>query len=422
MAMSVKAIVQLYPTLPVAPAASRAEGRPHGRDRERYQAVLRDWAKVAKAAEDMGYWGIATIEHHFHSEGYEIAPAPGVINAWLGAHTSKINIGTIGYPMGTHDAIRVAEETAVLDHLLEGRFWMGASRGYQSRWTDVMGQYHGAQATLSDGSETDAMNRRVFEEQMEIMLAAWTRDSFAYDGEFSQVPFPFETGIVGYPAADTAALFGADGEVDDHGTLRKVSVVPSPFQRPHPPVFVAASNSDESIRYCARNGFVVCHFCSPQRTIELAQIYEEEASACGHPLRPGDNQAPVRWPHIASNAAEFDRKLVDYDADIFENFYAKFFKKKLPIDGDIVSAIKDSGLYLGGTVDQAKAQFSAEWNTIPYEYSILIWHWALQPTDDLLREMEMLATHVFPEVGGMAPPEERPRAQWALERISERVQ
>ena len=188
--MSVKAIVQLYPTMPVAPAASRAEARPHGRDRARYQAVLRDWAKVAKAAEDMGYWGISTIEHHFHSEGYEIAPAPGVINVWLGAHTSKINIGTNGYPMGTHDAIRVAEETAVLDHLLEGRFWMGASRGYQSRWTDVMGQHLGAQATLSDGSETDTMNRRVFEEQMEIVLAVWTRDALPTTGSSARCHSP----------------------------------------------------------------------------------------------------------------------------------------------------------------------------------------------------------------------------------------
>ncbi len=417
--MSVKAIVQFYPTLPLGPGETRAEGRPHGRDRDRYQKVLRDWAKIAKAAEDMGFWGISTIEHHFHSEGYEIAPAPGVINSWLGAHTSKINIGTNGYPMGTHDAIRVAEETAVLDHLLEGRFWMGASRGYQSRWTDTMGQHLGSQATLSDGGEVDARNRRVFEEQMEIMLAAWARDSFAYDGEFSKVPFPF-TGT-SYPAADTASKFGAPGEVGDDGLIKKVSVTPAPYQRPHPPVFVAASNSDESIRYCAGKGFVVAHFCSPQRTVELAKIYAEEAGLCGHPLQLGDNQAPVRWPHIADTPAEFDRKLMDYDADIFENFYAKFFKKKLPIDSDILTAIKESGLYSGGTVDDARRQFSAEWTEIPYEYSILIWHWAQQPTDDVLREMEMMATHVYPEIGGLAPPSEKPRAQWALDNMSGKV-
>lgn len=412
--MAVKAIVQLYPTLPAGPGG-RGDGRPIGRDGASYQRVLRDWARIAKAAEDLGYWGIATIEHHFHSEGYEIAPSPGVINAWLGANTSRINIGTNGYPLGTHDAIRVAEETAVLDHLLEGRFWAGFSRGYQSRWTDVMGQRVGAKATLSDGGEDDVLNRRIFEEQVELILQSWTQESIEFKGEFSQVPFPYDSGIVGYPAADTAARFGAPGEVDDGGAVRRISVTPGPFQTPHPPVFVSSSSSEESIRYCGRNGFVVAHFSPIGKTVEFARAYADEAEAAGHPLPWGANQAPVRWPHVTETAAEFDRKLNEYDADIFENFYAKFFKQKLPIDADVLEAIKGSGLFLGGTVDQARAAFAAEWEQLPSEYSILIWHWAQQPTDDLLREMELMATKVYPEIGGMAPPEERPRAQWATE-------
>ncbi len=414
--MAVKAIIQLYPTIPAGPGG-RAEGRPLGRDRDRYQAILRDWARIAQAAEDLGFWGIATIEHHFHSEGYEIAPAPGVINAWLGAHTNRINIGTNGYPLGTHDAIRVAEETAVLDHLLEGRFWAGFSRGYQSRWTDVMGQKHGAQATLSDGSEIDRRNREVFEEQMNLLLRAWTEESIEFNGRFSQVPFPHDTGILGYPAADTAARFGAPGEVDDDGAIRRVSVTPAPFQRPHPPVFVASASSVESIQYCGRNGFVVAHFSPLSKTIEFANAYQESAAEAGHELPLGANQAPVRWPHIASSASDYDRKLMEYDADIFENFYAKFFKGKLPVGTDILKAIKDSGLFLGGTVDDAKRAFVSEWEQLPSEYSVLIWHWAQQPVDDLLREMELMATEVYPEIGGMAPPEERPRAQWAVEQL-----
>jgi alkanesulfonate monooxygenase SsuD/methylene tetrahydromethanopterin reductase-like flavin-dependent oxidoreductase (luciferase family) len=412
--VSVKAIVQLYPTLPVAPGTTRAQGRPLGRDRDLYQQVLRDWARVAKAAEDLGFWGIATIEHHFHSEGYEIAPAPGVINAWLAAHTSRINIGTNGYPLSTHDAVRVAEETAVLDHLLEGRFWAGVSRGYQSRWTDVMGQHLGARATLSDGGADDALNRRVFEEQMEILLGAWTEDAFSYDGEFSQVPFP-HSGIEGYPAADTAARFGAEGEVDEAGRVRKVSVTPAPYQRPHPSVFVSSSTSDESIRYCARKGFVVCHFSHPERTEELARIYVDAAAEAGHELPLGANQAPVRWPHVVETPGDYDRKLREYDADIYEHFYAKFFKKKMGLDGDVLEAIKGSGLYAGGTVDEARRAFASEWARVPYEYSVLIWHWAQQPTDDLIREMELMATKVYPEIGGLEGPEVKPRAQWAVE-------
>lgn len=411
--MGVKAIVQLYPTLPAGPGG-RGDGRPIGRDRDAYQKVLRDWAKIAKAAEDLGFWGIATIEHHFHSEGYEIAPAPGVINAWLAAHTSRINIGTNGYPLATHDAIRVAEETAVLDHMLEGRFWAGFSRGYQSRWANVMGQHLGATATLSDGSEDDLLNRRVFEEQMELVLGAWTQDALEFKGDHTQVPFPYDTGITGYPAADTAARFGAPGEVDGSGALRRVSVTPAPYQRPHPPVFVSSSSSPESVRYCGERGFVVAHFSPIDKTVEFAKVYGEAAEEAGHPLPWGANQAPVRWPHVAATSADFDRKLNEYDADIFENFYAKFFKKKMPVGSDVVQAMKDSGLFLGGTVDEARAAFASEWEKLPSEYSVLIWHWAQQPTDDLIREMELMAEKVYPEIGGMEPPESRPRAQWAV--------
>ncbi|MEV0589955.1 LLM class flavin-dependent oxidoreductase [Nonomuraea cavernae] len=373
---------------------------------------MRDWAKIAKAAEDLGYWGIAGIEHHFHSEGYEVSPSPGVINAWLAAQTSRINIGTNGYVLGTQDAIRVAEECAVLDHMLEGRFWAGVSRGYQSRWTDVLGQHLGTQATLSDGGAADKANRGIFEEQVELMLKAWTQDSFDYKGSRVQVPFPYETGVAGYPGADTAALMGATDEVDENGAIRKVSVTPPPYQRPHPPVFVASSSSEESVRYCARNGFVLTSFSPASRTAEFARIYADEAAKSGHPLPLGANQAPVRWPHVTDSQAAFDKALMDYDADIFENFYSKFFKHKMPVGSDVLQGIKDSGLFLGGTVDQAKAQFAAEWEEVPYEYSVLIWHWAQQPTDDLIREMELMANKVYPEIGGLAGPEERPRAQW----------
>ncbi|MEU8200467.1 LLM class flavin-dependent oxidoreductase [Streptosporangium sp. NPDC049046] len=412
--MGVKAIVQLYPVIPVEGGASgRAARRPLGRDRDEFQKVMRDWARIAKAAEDLGYWGIAGIEHHFHSEGYEISPSPGVVNAWLGAHTSRINIGTNGYVLGTQDAIRVAEECAMLDHMLEGRFWTGVSRGYQSRWTDVLGQHLGTQATLSDGGAADKANRGIFEEQVDLMLKAWTQDSFDFNGSRVQVPFPYDTGIAGYPAADTASLMGAVDEIDGDGVIRKISVTPAPYQRPHPPVFVASSSSEESIRYCARNGFVVCSFSPSSRTEEFARVYAEEAAAVGHPLPLGANQAPVRWPHITDSPAAFDKALLDYDADIFEHFYAKFFKKKMAMGDDVVQAVKDSGLFLGGTVDQARAQFSAEWERVPYEYSVLIWHWAQQPADDVIREMELMATKVYPEIGGMAGPEERPLAQWA---------
>ena len=81
--------------------------------------------------------GRRDAEHHFWSEGYEVAPSPGATNAYWLAKTKNIHIGPLGYVMSTHNPIRVAEEVAVIDHLSQGRTFVGFARGYQSRWTNT---------------------------------------------------------------------------------------------------------------------------------------------------------------------------------------------------------------------------------------------------------------------------------------------
>src|ERR1700682_4575975 len=80
-----------------------------GRHRERYQAAIRGVTEIIQAADDMGIWGAATPEHHFWSEGYEVAPSPGATNAYWLAKTKNLHVGPLGYVMSTQNPIRVAE-------------------------------------------------------------------------------------------------------------------------------------------------------------------------------------------------------------------------------------------------------------------------------------------------------------------------
>ena len=136
-----KVILQLYPMLPSDGEDGRKRSRPLGRDAELYHRVLHDWIDIIKAADDMGVWGASTIEHHLHSEGYEVGPNPGVLNAWWAGQVKNIHVGALGYVMATQDPIRVAEETAILDHITKGKFFVGFARGYQSRWANILGQF-----------------------------------------------------------------------------------------------------------------------------------------------------------------------------------------------------------------------------------------------------------------------------------------
>jgi alkanesulfonate monooxygenase SsuD/methylene tetrahydromethanopterin reductase-like flavin-dependent oxidoreductase (luciferase family) len=374
--------------------------RPIGRNSERYQKVIREWATLAQAADQLGYWGFSTIEHHFHSEGYEVGPNPGVLNAWWAGLTKNLRMGALGYVMSTQDPVRVAEECAILDHILEGRFFAGFARGYQSRWANVLGQHYNAKATLSDGSADDELNRQVFEEQLDIVRKCWTQDSVTYNGKFFKIPYPYETGVEGYPAYELARKSGTLGEIGPNNEVRAVSVVPAPYQKPHPPMFMATSASVDSAIYCGKNGIIPCYFAPIDKAEEHGRAYWKAAREAGRNVRYGEKQALVRWIHVTDSWEDYRAAIAKYDVDIYRDFYSKFFKAfdMSKFMADPVQSVMDCGLYVGGTVDDVCQQLQSQLDRLPAEYVVLIWHWAQQPTAEVLREMEVFARDVLPKL------------------------
>jgi hypothetical protein len=84
----------VYPVMPARDEAERAALRPIGRNSDLYHAAIHGWTDVVKAADEMGVWGVAGIEHHFWSEGYEVGPSPGTLDAYWAAITKNIHVGT----------------------------------------------------------------------------------------------------------------------------------------------------------------------------------------------------------------------------------------------------------------------------------------------------------------------------------------
>lgn len=397
--MRPKVILQLYPMLPADGEEGRKRARPLGRDADLYQKVLFEWLDIIKAADQMGVWGASTIEHHLHSEGYEVGPNPGILNAWWAGQVKQMHVGALGYVMATQDPIRIAEETAILDHITQGKYFVGFARGYQSRWTNILGQFSNTVATVSDGSAGDMKNRDIFEERVAMLLRCWENDSVSLDGNYYKAPFPHDTGIVGYPAAPIASQAGGEGEVDANGNLRRFSVVPATYKKRRPPIFVATSKSDDSVRYCGRNGFIPTYFSKFDSIRRQAQIYVEEANKTGQRAVLGQRQNIVRWPHIGDSEAQVDQMIRDYDIDIYKNFYGPFFPQ-FPTDPatDFVQNIKESGIFTVGTVDQVRDEWQRLYDQVPCEYITLIYHFAQQPKDSVLKELELFMTKVVPHL------------------------
>ena len=81
------------------------------------------------------------------------------------------------------------------------------------------------------------------------------------------------------------------------------------MQNPHPPIFVAVSRSEPSVRYCARNGFTVVHFSKGDGVAKYAKVYQEEAAKHGLTFKFGERQNTVRWPHIAKSPEDLEKVL-----------------------------------------------------------------------------------------------------------------
>ena len=414
----VKPILQIYPVIPAASEQERAALRPIGRNSERYQEVVQGMAELVKAADELGFWAVSTIEHHFHSEGYEVGPQPGILNAHWAAMTRNVRVGQLGYTMGAQNPIRVAEETAILDHLTRGRFFVGFSRGYQARWTNILGQHLGARATLSPLGKTDearaamdqrelasqvaddAVNRRIFEEQIDIVLEAWGQDSIEHDSASWQIPYPYQEGV-DWLMRDATSRLGAPGEVDADGRIRRVSVVPAPYTRPHPPVFVASQASLETVEYCGRKGFVPTYFSGIGRAGRFGQAYVDNAREAGFGFALGQNQALVRWLQIGETEADARAAIAEYDLEIYKNLY-RALTPVMPFDeSDPVQSVLDCGLWAAGSPEQVRDQFTRQWSELPAEYVVLIFHYAQMPADAVIRNMELFMRHVKPALDEM---------------------
>ena len=416
-----KPIVEVYPVLPSKDEADRQARRPLGRDHQVYQDVLEGWRDIIVEADRLGVWGAAAIEHHFWSEGYQVGPTPGIMNAYWAGITKQIHVGQLGYVLGSHDPIRLAEETAILSQLTQGRFFVGLARGYQNRWMGTIGQHLGSVPTKSPKAaelnaaaggigfaqatgekrdiDNDARNRAIFEENYEILQKAWTQKSFRHKGMNWQIPFPYEEGISNWQLADAGITqrLGAPNEVDAQGRVREISVCPAPYKGEAPPIFVSGSGTPETIDFCARNGLTPAYFTNIATAANMAQRYVDVAAKAGRHMRLGQNQCMVRWVQFGKTDEEAMDKITEYDGELWKNFYCPMGKRKIDLKDAAKSAMA-SGLYAAGTVDTVRKQLVDEFTKVPADYLVLIYHYAQMPKEAVMENMATFMSKVKPDV------------------------
>ncbi|MFI9387338.1 LLM class flavin-dependent oxidoreductase [Kutzneria sp. NPDC052558] len=268
-----------YPVSLGSPTARPLGSGLLGLDGPLYGQAVEELRQQAVLADETGWTSLMMAEHHFEVEGYHVTPNPLLLNVHLAAHTRRLRHGQMGLVLPNWNPLRLAEDIAVADHLTGGRLDIGLSRGYQSRSVGVLGQH--VDVSAAGPAESDARNRRVFEEWFEVMQRSWTEDLWSHKGEFIQVPPP---GLA-WPHPISAGL---DAGVAD-GEVVRIATVPKPVQLPHPPVFTTVTQSAASIDWAAKVGSSIVTLATGDDVIHgIFQHYADEAARHGRTVRPGE--------------------------------------------------------------------------------------------------------------------------------------
>lgn len=202
-------------------------------DGEPWKQFWEDRLWLMVEAEAMGFDSLLIQEHFFQPDGY--SPSVPVFLTALAERTSRARIGSYTYILPLHHAAQLAQETAVIDHMSDGRLDVTVGAG------------HNPAEYMSWGYSPRTRPSRM-EEGLSVLKQAWTQRPFSFHGRYYQ--------------------------------LDNVGVWPEPMQKPHPPLWVAATSPAAAER-AGRHG---AHLHGASVDPEMHAAYFRGREAAGLPL------------------------------------------------------------------------------------------------------------------------------------------
>jgi alkanesulfonate monooxygenase SsuD/methylene tetrahydromethanopterin reductase-like flavin-dependent oxidoreductase (luciferase family) len=210
--------------------------------------LLKNALEQVELSDRMGYDYIWATEHHFLEE-YAHSSAPEVFLAACSQRTKNVRIGhgIVQMPPYINHPARVAERIATLDLISDGRCDFGAGAG-------------ATETELGGFNVPQDEKKTMFLEGMRIAIRMMVEEPFAgYQSKYLKIP--------------------------------QRNIVPKPFQKPHPPLWMACSRR-ESILQAARLGVgaLTFSFVSPDEARQWVKDYywtiENESEPIGYAVNP----------------------------------------------------------------------------------------------------------------------------------------
>ena len=211
--------------------------------------IFHEMLDQVELADKLGFDYVFEVEHHFLEE-YSHSSAPEMMMAALSQRTKNIRLGhgIVLMPPGYNHPARVAERISALDILSNGRAEFGTGESASEMELGGYGVERGLKKAMWEEATREALK----------MMSQTPYEG--YEGEFFSMPAR--------------------------------NVIPKPIQKPHPPVWVAASRR-ETVMVAGRLGIAPLGFGfeTPEETGERVEEYwrliREECMPIGQAINPG---------------------------------------------------------------------------------------------------------------------------------------
>ena len=235
--------------------------------------IFGEMLEQVEYAEELGFDSIWIAEHH--SSRYGICPSLMPLLCNIAARTKTIRIGAGVSVLPFHNPIFLAEESAMLDVLSNGRLDFGVGRG--------SADYEYGNFNI----DFDTRDVRT-QEALDIILGLWTQSDFSFHGEFYQV--------------------------------KDLTIAPWPVQKPHPPVYLAVSRTPASVDVAvSRDLPILTSFSTPEAdNLGLFSLYSERCAAAGKDL-PVAEMPYFRFVYLDEDeraAREYPRQSLTWVRDL----------------------------------------------------------------------------------------------------------
>jgi len=243
---------------------------------------------------------------------------------------------------------------------------------------------------------------------LDIIRLAWTQETLEYDGKFYKIPSPYKEGIRRWPPTEWTRKYGAPGELDEEGVIRKVCVIPRPYQEPHPPFWQPFAVSETTIRRTAQRGIVPWILTAqPESFAALCRVYQKVAAEAGRDLALGENVAATRAVYFGDTYEEAFELGLKSTGIGFHHYFGAFgfvepFRNPgeegpkpltFPTERQTYERMVDQVKKKIESLSRCHSDGELEWFGWGFGQGFMPW-------DEAQRQLELFARNILPEFSG----------------------